>query len=679
MKEEPLITPVKVNDQKSKPTADQMRIAQILDKKVVDTTIKQKLKQVMDATQRSAEEVYVALHDSDFDVNRAVDLLIEGDSLADWCTSEKKKKKLQELKEKKTEDNPVVPENSEEATKDPRNNSFRGRGDDRRRPGRGRGSQNSDRRHRDSNEESSRGEGFRGRGSQGRGRRGRTTPGGTMVFERSNMGQEQNNPGFQPPMTAVKNRWERPLIHNARDDWDTEEFTGSLSQTQIFTSSAKRDMKKVEVVVEEPKKPQNLPDVMNGSPKSLTTPLPQPPMVQNHSPQTFRPHEMGFGPVNSAFMKREALPQQEVRSVNVETLSNSPSEPHSEYLYRLSNFASKPDLHIPTSEERKPVPSKIPTSAVEMPPEMKSSLPFLDIQFGAMDLGPSASEATSSESLSNISSQNASTTNLIPPSSLTSSASMTQLIANNSISSSTSSNNLVQSTSISHSTSGNMMGPNSIPSVTGVGHLQPSSISSASNVNHLTPSTIPSGTNVNHLVNNMTSGGVSHMMGPNNMTAGSNHHLGPSLSTGPPGSQTQGRFMAASQPYATNHLPYSYITPPSGASSHQYEPRAHETNTSIPPPLIAQPPHLPPFKQTPPGVPKGAIVANLPPGSLVGNQYIVGQSNVPYFPHHPIYYYEEVPPVMNNQQRLAHHMPSGYDVSYQSTSPANRDGVHYNV
>uniref|UniRef100_A0A0A9ZHH9 Ubiquitin-associated protein 2 n=1 Tax=Lygus hesperus TaxID=30085 RepID=A0A0A9ZHH9_LYGHE len=659
-KEEPLIAPLKVNDQKSKPTADQMRIAQILDKKAVDTSIKQKLKQVMDATQRSADEVYVALHDTDFDVNRAVDLLIEGDSLADWRTSEKKKKKLQELKEKKTDDNPVMPDVNEEASKDSRNNSFRGRGDDRRGPGRGRGSRITDRRQRGSNEESS---SFRGRGSQGRGRRGqKMTPGGTLVFERSNMGQEQSNPGLQPA-TTIKNRWERPLIHNAGEDWDTEEFTGSLSHTQIFTSSAKRDLKKVEVVVEEPKTPPNFPGGMTGSPKSLPTPLPQPSsMVQSHSPQTFGPHEMGFGQVNTTFMKREALPQQEVRSPNQDTLSNSPSESHSDYAYHLSNYASKPDLHIPTIEEKKPVPSKIPTSAVEMPPEMKSSLQFLDIQFGAMDIGPSASEVTSSESHSNISSQNASTTNLIPPSSITSSASMTQLIANNSISSSTSSNNLVQTSNISNPTSGNIIGPNSIPSVTGVGHL--------------TPTNNPTGTNVNHLVNStMPSGGVSHMMGHNNMT-GSNHLLGPSgLSSGPPGNQTQGRFMTPGQSYATN-LPYSFITTPSGASGHQYESRAHETNTSIPPPLITQPPHLPPFKQN---GPKGAIVANLPPGSLVGNQYIVGQSNVPYFPHHPIYYYEEVPPVMNNQQRLAHHMSTGYDVSYQSTSPATRDGVHYNV
>lgn len=76
---------------KFQPTPDQLRIASLIRVDKEDPLIKEKLKRIIEATQRSADEAYIALHDSDFDTNRAVNMLLEG-AAHDWCMKSKKKK-----------------------------------------------------------------------------------------------------------------------------------------------------------------------------------------------------------------------------------------------------------------------------------------------------------------------------------------------------------------------------------------------------------------------------------------------------------------------------------------------------------------------------------------------------------------------------------------------------------
>lgn len=59
------------------PTAEQMRIAQIMDVRTDDPGIREKVITMMETTFRSEEEVCSALHDCDNDVDRAVNLLFE--------------------------------------------------------------------------------------------------------------------------------------------------------------------------------------------------------------------------------------------------------------------------------------------------------------------------------------------------------------------------------------------------------------------------------------------------------------------------------------------------------------------------------------------------------------------------------------------------------------------------
>ena len=55
-----------------------MRIAQIIDTRTEDPDLKDKIKQVMDATRKTEDEVCTALHDCDNDPDRAVNMLLEG-------------------------------------------------------------------------------------------------------------------------------------------------------------------------------------------------------------------------------------------------------------------------------------------------------------------------------------------------------------------------------------------------------------------------------------------------------------------------------------------------------------------------------------------------------------------------------------------------------------------------
>ncbi|XP_064646872.1 ubiquitin-associated protein 2-like isoform X2 [Lineus longissimus] len=81
---------------KAKATAEQMRYAQMMGDKqsVEDPELQQKVMQLMDLTQKSHDEVVIALHDCDNDANRASIMLLEGDNdQGEWQETGKKRKR----------------------------------------------------------------------------------------------------------------------------------------------------------------------------------------------------------------------------------------------------------------------------------------------------------------------------------------------------------------------------------------------------------------------------------------------------------------------------------------------------------------------------------------------------------------------------------------------------------
>ncbi|XP_034245578.1 protein lingerer isoform X1 [Thrips palmi] len=265
---------------------EQMRIAQIIGDKE-DPQLKEKIKQVMDATHRPEIEVVSALFDSDYDANRAVNMLIEGQNSGEWETSSKKKKNRQPSANSKSDsgaprgissadvdgenwddETPTKPvtQADTQRTRNQRGGGsgaprMRGRGAQDNRGWRGRENKENER-----NLEESRGSGpsagsaggdrdqrdsFRRGGAGGSNRGGRLSNGagrgggrggsrgGPRSFS-SRGGHDRGGAAFpratpwnpeEDGTDAKSNNFPSP------EDWDNEEYTGSLSDTKVFTPS----------------------------------------------------------------------------------------------------------------------------------------------------------------------------------------------------------------------------------------------------------------------------------------------------------------------------------------------------------------------------------------------------------------------------------------------------------
>ncbi|XP_066195281.1 ubiquitin-associated protein 2 isoform X5 [Sylvia atricapilla] len=168
-------------------TAEQIRLAQMIYDKN-DTDFEDKVKQLMEVTGKNQDECIVALHDCNGDVNRAINILLEGSSdTTSWETVGGKKKSLgKEGLESK--------ENREK------------RGD--REVSRGRGISNR-----------------RGRGGS-RGREFRAEENGV-----------DNNQGERPSDRGKRGRG-RGAWKNSIEEWTAEDWNEDLSETKVFTASS---------------------------------------------------------------------------------------------------------------------------------------------------------------------------------------------------------------------------------------------------------------------------------------------------------------------------------------------------------------------------------------------------------------------------------------------------------
>ncbi|XP_064356420.1 ubiquitin-associated protein 2 isoform X7 [Dromaius novaehollandiae] len=168
-------------------TAEQIRLAQMIYDKN-DADFEDKVKQLMEVTGKNQDECIVALHDCNGDVNRAINILLEGSSdTTSWETVGGKKKNLgKESSENK--------ENREK------------RGD--REVSRGRGSSNR-----------------RGRGGS-RGREFRAEENGV-----------DNNQGDRPSDRGKRGRG-RGAWKNSIEEWTAEDWNEDLSETKVFTASS---------------------------------------------------------------------------------------------------------------------------------------------------------------------------------------------------------------------------------------------------------------------------------------------------------------------------------------------------------------------------------------------------------------------------------------------------------
>lgn len=243
-------------------TAEQMRLAQVIFDKN-DSDFEAKVKQLMEVTGKNQDECIVALHDCNGDVNKAINILLEGNSdTTSWETVGGKKKNLGKESSENKENREK--RNEKEPSRGRGNTNRKGRGGNRGREFRGeengidcnQGDKPSDRGKR------ARGRGFgRGRG-RGAGRFSTQAMGtfnpadysdstssdgcGTKLViweaaqnganEGSELASNDHSVAQDLPNKGsykLKGAWK-----NSVEEWTTEDWNEDLSETKVFTSSS---------------------------------------------------------------------------------------------------------------------------------------------------------------------------------------------------------------------------------------------------------------------------------------------------------------------------------------------------------------------------------------------------------------------------------------------------------
>ncbi|XP_053152972.1 ubiquitin-associated protein 2 isoform X1 [Hemicordylus capensis] len=220
-------------------TAEQIRLAQMIYDKN-DADFEDKVKQLMEVTGKNQDDCIVALHDCNGDVNRAINILLEGNSdTTSWETVGGKKKSLGKESS----------ENKENREKRGDREMSRGRGSSSRR-GRG-GSRGREFRVEENGVDnnpgdrpSDRGKRGRGRGfGRGRGRgAGRFSTQGMGTFNPADYTESSATDGF-----GTKEPWEpgqndadgtAGTWKNSIEEWTAEDWNEDLSETKVFTASS---------------------------------------------------------------------------------------------------------------------------------------------------------------------------------------------------------------------------------------------------------------------------------------------------------------------------------------------------------------------------------------------------------------------------------------------------------
>ncbi|XP_064460883.1 protein lingerer-like isoform X2 [Ornithodoros turicata] len=395
---------------KIQPTAEQIRLAQIINdsSKADDPDIQKKVQQVMEVTGGSSDAVVIALHDSDNDPARAINLLLEGNQPeSEWETTGKKKKQRE-----------VVPKGPEAMAGNKEN---RGRGDGPRSRGgprsqgpprnwKNKESEKNERNLEDGREGRPRGA-RRGRGGRGGERGGR----GSRTFQNRGYGSDSTFPhamdtwtnsapeSTQPSGdTMTVGNWNSDFT--ASEDWSEEDWTGQL-ETKVFTPSTH-----VAAAAATSQPPTDSGTVATGGSEQVSAvsimellksgaeasaaaaaaaaaaPAPhQPPTaysVAQYNQQATETIKAAVGMSTSTpYSLAAAGPTPMYNSV---TSSSSETNMVSTVSKGGSPAAASLPPRSKPARVRVPPPSKIPESAVEMPDDAVTSL---DVQFGGLEFG----------------------------------------------------------------------------------------------------------------------------------------------------------------------------------------------------------------------------------------------------------------------------------------------------
>uniref|UniRef100_A0A8D8WX83 Protein lingerer n=1 Tax=Cacopsylla melanoneura TaxID=428564 RepID=A0A8D8WX83_9HEMI len=464
------------------PTAEQLRIARLtnssktpgLDGGEDGLEFAKKIRTVIDATKKSEEAACAALAECDGDVSRAVEVLIESDDFEFTSVKKKKNKAVPNSKTESGKDKSGSGGGGEEGELNHVTSANGGGGNFERRGGRGRGRGGSttDRggrpfRSRENKENEGRpgGDDFTGgdrprrgglggprmtngpragpRGGRGSGRGG---PGGPRTYSsRGGDGRDGfpksidtwNNPGSEDT-TAAPTKMETWGEFPSPEDWDNEEYTGSLADSKVFTPSSATDnlpSTGVNPGSVDPTANTSHPDshtlntsfnstevadtisgttggvsVSGGTSDELRPPTQSPVSI----PGTLTAAQSQYLSQLTQQAAAQSVPSSQPLAPSYATVSSPPTpvsyttgtEFVNSYSTTLNDIGSTggPGAQVMPQRSkaprtRVPPPSKIPASAVEMPPGPgetgSSGLGTIDVQFGALDFGSEPSHGAS--------------------------------------------------------------------------------------------------------------------------------------------------------------------------------------------------------------------------------------------------------------------------------------------
>ncbi|KAL1513050.1 hypothetical protein ABEB36_002529 [Hypothenemus hampei] len=467
-----------------------------------ELSMKEKVKTILELTQCTEDEACSALHENANNLELAVVYVLEELVIGEWETKDKKKKKRQAStgKDKKIEEAAGGTEDWDESQSTPQGgNNNGGAGDNKEWKERGGGRRDNKsggppRRFREDGgsirNNTERRPGPRGPtrpGGTGRGRGGgraggrypprgnRTTgSGGGKDYNRQPIDTWDNSNTWDNSTAAATtnhapaaDEWDE--FHT--DEWSTEEYTGSLVETKVFTPSVQTNLEETVQGQTLPTLDQNLggPTQQDNTysqtynqtvPQLPTQHSPVPPMVgtltaaqTQYFSQLSQQNSDALGKsyANSAYQQNAYDSKSNIQQVynsssqiqgyggaqqsygnaaqsynsaqqssygttsqqaygnpaqasfggQGQSFNNAVSQAYgtTQQTYGAqgyqggSAFGSGPDVlqaqppqRTKTQRARVPPPSKIPASAVEMPGDLNSSITYLDVQFGAMDL-----------------------------------------------------------------------------------------------------------------------------------------------------------------------------------------------------------------------------------------------------------------------------------------------------
>ncbi|XP_058809825.1 protein lingerer isoform X2 [Phymastichus coffea] len=373
-----------------------------------DIVWQERIKQVMELTSRSEDEAIMALHDSDGDLNRAVNDLLEGVS-PEW---EVKKKKARQSAGSKS---------ITEQVGEMESNIYHWNNkcliyNDGSSHNRGRANHNNRGWRRRENKENEKiishnkvGIEFnirRGRIVTGRSGRGGKSGGrgmGPRTFaHRGEQIRLSNNHNFTKPIETWTGTEEQTTYTkdtsidswhpvDVSEDWDNEEYTGSLADTKVFTPSLLPT--KVINTSENHLIDETFPDKLSKLSHSIvqnnSSQMPIDETEHNQSPLQITSSVHVSHSFNTCKNKSLSAAQSEYFSQISENTNDclNTSSAQSTFITAMTNQTQKQGKQ----RSRVPPPSKIPSSAVEMPDDaLNASINYLDVQFGALEFGSDA-------------------------------------------------------------------------------------------------------------------------------------------------------------------------------------------------------------------------------------------------------------------------------------------------